>query len=319
MANHYDLRDRKDPGTKQFTTPSSAQRQILAQERRLFRNEGNALIIASKPANTDLGLKIRDIRRRQVVEMISGGEYVGCSVNIIELYIFHLCQHVNRIQNRAQPGQIPVCYLQSHAWSAAFLDKRDVTPGVTPSQSLTADGLAPSAFMKVEHFFIPIRQRYPSLHTHSQLMIISPVNKTIEFRCSGAEFYSINVGDREIACAYQLLKDHLGPRFDPDEWRVRQGECPQQGPTANCGIHTLTGAMNIAFGYPTDYQGKDTLSKRLKVASEILHSGFVVRPDPLYRLSPLEEGHCYAINNQQYLSVYPEMCPTRESGGGSIV
>lgn len=260
----YCLRTRSASGDKQFKPPSKSQRAALSEQKRL-RSQVVKKGLVRKPSHTNLGLQINPVTRKALLSLFAGGETRDVADNVIEMCLFQVCQHVNEIRKRAAPGQTPACYLQSHKWSKKLFKNK---AGFV--ESLRDDGIDSTNFMQVEYFFIPMAMHYPSEDAHSQLLIISPLNKTIEFCCSGTDFDCPSLGNREIAEACRLLDSILGRDFIIHDWRVRRGQSPQQGATANCAIHTATEAMNTAFGYSKDYTGQDLLNKRKRLASELL-------------------------------------------------
>lgn len=186
----------------------------------------------------------------------------------------NICHHINQIYGCHLPGQTPLL-LATDARFHQFLEDKEYYEGgvggdyISSAARLRARGIDASAFMALHHFFIPIiYETY-----HAQLLIISPLTKTMQFFCSGEDPLADN-REEVYAQACILIDSIVGDAFVPSEWLIRGDTGSKQGDTENCVVYVIANAVAVAFGYDTDFEGKSFVNARYRIASELLNGGF---------------------------------------------
>ncbi|KAI9842114.1 MAG: hypothetical protein M1837_007475 [Sclerophora amabilis] len=134
--------------------------------------------------------------------------------------------------------------------------------------------------LSVERVFIPVHEG-----AHWTLLVVSPVNKTIEY------FDSLNGAQgRFIANAKLWLKNELGDQYVDDEWRVLNSASPRQRNGYDCGVFTVTTAKMILVGInPLAYSQDDIPLQRRRMVAELINGGFTGDFDPAAMLAEEEE------------------------------
>lgn len=115
---------------------------------------------------------------------------------------------------------------------------------------------------------------------HWTLVVVSPVNKTIEY------FDSLHFSNLNPVHTVRLwLAGELGAAFKPEEWTVKETESGQhgghgQGPSqdngSDCGVFACTTAKMVALGVdPMSYGAADMPLQRRRIVAELINGGFV--------------------------------------------
>ncbi|KAI9828083.1 MAG: hypothetical protein M1832_003610 [Thelocarpon impressellum] len=130
-------------------------------------------------------------------------------------------------------------------------------------------GIAKGDLLKAERIFVPVHQG-----AHWTLLVVSPLSKTIEY------FDSLGGSSRSfVDNITKWLKNELGDRFVPEEWRVLATQSPRQTNGVDCGVFTVTTAKMILLGInPVAYSQDDIPQQRRRMVAELLNGGFIGTP-----------------------------------------
>lgn len=207
---------------------------------------------------------------------------------VMEIYILHVCQHFNAVHGRHLPGMMPLCVAQDTLFWMYFerFEVRGIEAdegvrafrnGYVPAvQRLREEGVTAEVFKQLQHFFIPVEFR----ECHAQLLVISPVTRTIQFFDSGVRDFGCRPVQIAMACILidMLVESSLGGGenwFVPSQWKVRRDMgSVQRRPDKNCVLHCLTNAQSVAFGYDISSRCRSFANRRYRVAAELLNGGF---------------------------------------------
>lgn len=120
------------------------------------------------------------------------------------------------------------------------------------------------ALLKVDTVFVPVHE-----HAHWTLMVVRPVDRTIEY------FDSLGgAGAKQVRAIKEWLRGELGAKFDEDEWIVLPSVSSHQNNGSDCGVFLLTNAKAIALGIePTAFGPRDTNLLRRKIVAELMNGG----------------------------------------------
>lgn len=193
---------------------------------------------------------------------------------VSEIYMQHICAHINRIHGCHLPGQTPLLFATDARFHQFFVEKEyhGINVGndyITSATRLQGMGITSQNFLSLHHFFIPVI--YDGCH--AQLLVISPLIRTIQFFCSGEHPYADN-REEVYTQACILVESIIGEAFIPSEWLIRRDTGSKQGHTQNCVVYVMMNAMSVAFGYDADFTGKSFRNARYRVACELLNHGF---------------------------------------------
>lgn len=120
------------------------------------------------------------------------------------------------------------------------------------------------ALLNVDTVFVPVHE-----HAHWTLMVVRPVDRTIEY------FDSLGgAGAKQVRAIKEWLHGELGAKFDEDEWTVLPSKSSHQDNGSDCGVFLLTNAKAIALGIePTAFGPRDTNLLRRKIVAELMNGG----------------------------------------------
>lgn len=120
------------------------------------------------------------------------------------------------------------------------------------------------ALLNVDTVFVPVHE-----HAHWTLMVVRPVERTIEY------FDSMGgAGARQVKAIKEWLHGELGAKYDEDEWTVLGSVSSHQDNGSDCGVFLLTNAKAIALGIePTAFGPSDTNLLRRKIVAELINGG----------------------------------------------
>ncbi|KAI9705529.1 MAG: Smt3-specific protease [Candelina mexicana] len=152
-----------------------------------------------------------------------------------------------------------------HAFSTFFYKKlREEGPKTLLRWSSRAK-VGGERLLEVERLFIPVHES-----SHWTLLVVSPMNKTIEY------FDSMNGPARRFVEHIKLwLKAELGPAYHDEEWQVLDSQSPQQSNGLDCGVFAATTAKMIMMGIdPMAYGPEDIPLQRRRMVAELLNLGF---------------------------------------------
>ncbi|KAI9798031.1 MAG: Smt3-specific protease [Candelina submexicana] len=152
-----------------------------------------------------------------------------------------------------------------HAFSTFFYKKlREEGPKPLLRWSSRAK-VGGERLLEVERLFVPVHES-----SHWTLLVVSPMNKTIEY------FDSMNGPARRFVDHIKLwLEAELGSAYHDEEWQVLDSQSPQQNNGLDCGVFAATTAKMIMMGIdPMAYGPEDIPLQRRRMVAELLNMGF---------------------------------------------
>jgi hypothetical protein len=159
---------------------------------------------------------------------------------VVDVYMEQVCFYVNNARGLIGPAKMRAVLSQPQSFYEALL-KRGPEAG---SAMLRANEISKEEFQQLEYFFIPM-----NLNEHSSLIVISPLDRTIELADSNtrshramSKIFYITVG---------FLIQELGQLTGDRPWKFLYREnAPTQNSFADCGNYTCLYAKTLALRRP---------------------------------------------------------------------
>jgi hypothetical protein len=163
---------------------------------------------------------------------------------VVDVYVEQVCYYVNRCRGLIEPDGRPNNMRAMLSQPQAFYNTIVPLGGeVEGSEMLRTAGITRVEFGQLEYFFMPI-----SFNEHSCLVVISPLDRTVELADSNVRSYSAMSGIFHVVIRF--LIHELGQLIGPEPWRFLYRQAPRQDSKANCGNFTCRYAKALALQNP---------------------------------------------------------------------
>lgn len=194
---------------------------------------------------------------------------LDASGHVVEAYIQLICHHLN---NKPRYHANYALY-QDHAFYTQVVESDGLPAGLEAAfQMLRNSGYSLATFRQAQWFFVPMHYDH-----HSTLLVISPLNHTVEML--DCTIRGVHINDVVFVCILRWIRHELGPHWNQEAWRILADEAPQQltGLKNRCGIFTCLYAASIARRTtlrPSSYNLVDFEEQRYLVAQELVDGNF---------------------------------------------
>ena len=163
---------------------------------------------------------------------------------VVDVYVEQVCYHVNRCRGLIEPDGHPNGMRAMLSQPQAFYHTIFPLGGeVEGSEMLRIAGITSEEFQQLEYFFMPI-----SFNEHSCLIVISPLDHTVELADSNVRSYRSM--SKMFHVVNRFLIHELGQLIGPEPWRYLYRQVPRQDSSASCGNFTCLYAKTLALQNP---------------------------------------------------------------------
>lgn len=163
---------------------------------------------------------------------------------VVDVYVQQVCYYINRsrglIEADGRPNAMRAVLSQPQAFYNTIFEKGGE---ITGSEILRRAGITREEFRQLEYFFMPI-----SFNEHSCLLIISPLDHTVELADSNKRSHSAMSNIFHIVIRF--LIHEVGQLTSLEPWRFLYRQVPTQDSMANCGNFTCLYAKALALQRP---------------------------------------------------------------------
>ena len=119
--------------------------------------------------------------------------------------------------------------------------------------------------LKPKFVFIPINSG-----AHWTLAVVSGQQKTI------THYNSLpGSGSRHLSLVQDWVKSELGSAWSGEDWRLLQGESPQQANSDDCGVFTVTNARMLMLGMEGGFAAGDIPLQRRRMVAELVEGALL--------------------------------------------
>lgn len=183
--------------------------------------------------------------------------------NAIQATLLQLAIHINDAAGVLPKRSTPKCVaLSSQYWSGYRSDPRNK---LYPRGLSRTWGVTPQNFLDIDTVLIPVNE-----HNHWTVIVIRPSRRSIAYVDS---FYA--EGAEHLQDTQAWLKQFLGSKYVPSEWRTEYYHVPRQTNGYDCGMFVITNSIYLSLGIdPSGYTQSDLPLQRRRIAAMLLHGGF---------------------------------------------
>lgn len=156
---------------------------------------------------------------------------------VVDAYVEQVCFYVNRVRKLNSPQRAMLSLPQSFY---EVLQKEGVQAGCMLFRTAR---ISKEEFQQLEYFFVPI-----NFNEHSSLIIISPLDRTIEF--ADSMIRSHRATSKIFDIIIRFLIHEFGQLTGNRPWKFLYGNAPVQASLADCGNYTCLYAKTLALQRP---------------------------------------------------------------------
>lgn len=187
----------------------------------------------------------------------------------------------NITPNRHLPGTSPM-----FAYLPADFDKA-MLKGPKHAAAELAKRFSREEFWQLRYLFAIVKtgSEHPGQFGHVSVCVISPESKSIDYLCSiDDDGLMRSQGSQCVESFICLLAEFLGEqaplaqRFNPCDWKLRTNRSEIQDEyRPDCGMHTISNIMCLAFGWDLSYGPRSKREMelcRVRLVANLLFGGF---------------------------------------------